>query len=136
MYPKGALFINTLRHIVNNDEKWWKLILKYSETYRHKIIDTETVIDFFNATTGRNLTSVFNQYLRYTAIPKLEIRKAKKGIEYRWKVDEPNFMMPVDVVINNKLIRLEGTSSWKYTPNKVKSLGEIEVLKNKFYINY
>ncbi|MBH8575624.1 M1 family metallopeptidase, partial [Nostocaceae cyanobacterium CENA369] len=41
MYYKGALLLNTLRHIVNDDKKWWKMLLTYSETYRHKIIDTE-----------------------------------------------------------------------------------------------
>jgi len=46
MYPKGALMLNTIRHVINDDTKWWSLILKYSETHRHQIIDTNTVITF------------------------------------------------------------------------------------------
>jgi aminopeptidase N len=135
MYPKGALLLNTLRHIVNNDEKWWKLILKYSETYRHKIIDTDTVITFFNTETGINLTSVFNQYLKYTEIPFLELRKTKGGIAYRWKASEPNFVMPIDVLVSGKKVRLEGTNDWRIIPEKVNSVDDVTVMTNKFYVN-
>ena len=43
MYYKGALMLNTIRHILNDDEKWWKIILDYSNTFKHKIIDTEII---------------------------------------------------------------------------------------------
>jgi aminopeptidase N len=65
MYYKGALMINTIRHIIDNDKKWWKIIKNFSETYRHKIIDTKTVVAFFNKESGIDLTSVFDQYLKY-----------------------------------------------------------------------
>lgn len=46
-----------------------------------------------------NLTPVFNQYLRHTAIPLLELKfnEADSTVAYRWKVDEPDFAMPVRV---------------------------------------
>lgn len=136
MYPKGALLLNTIRHIVNDDVKWWKMLLKYSETHRHKIIDTETVAEFFTKESGYNLIPVFNQYLRYARIPKLEFRKNKDCIEYQWVTDEKDFKMPVDVIINNKEIRLEATNSWKKITEKVKSENDIKVLTNQFYIKY
>ncbi|WP_310556738.1 M1 family metallopeptidase [Flavobacterium sp.] len=136
MYPKGALLLNTIRHIVNDDEKWWKIVLKYSETYRHKIIDTETVAAFFSQESGINLIPVFNQYLRYADIPELEIRKSKKCFEYRWKTNEKNFEMPVDVLINDKEFRLDATNSWNIIKEKIKSINEIKVLKNQFFIKY
>ena len=77
MYYKGSLMLNTLRHVINDDEKWWKILLDYSNTYRHKIIDTETVIAFFNQASGRNLTPIFNQYLRRTTIPTFDIGRVR-----------------------------------------------------------
>ncbi len=136
MYEKGALMLNTIRHIVNDDAKWWKMLLKYSETYRHKIIDTETVVNFFNKESGINLTPVFNQYLKYTSIPELEFKSKKNSIEFRWKTKEPSFAMPIDVMIKNKIIRLQGTNDWQKVPESVKSINDIKVLKNKFYIKY
>jgi len=134
MYPKGALHLNTFRHIVNEVAKWCKIILKYSETYRHQIIDTETVVKFFNTESGMNLTSVFNEYLRYTSIPELEFRKSKSGVEFRWKTEEPNFEMPIDVLIKDKNVRRYGTNDWKKIEEKVKSKSDIQPLKSVFYI--
>ena len=135
MYPKGALLLNTIKNIVNDDTKWWKMLLKYSETYRHKIIDTETVVHFFNTESGINLTPVFNQYLRYPAIPELVIKKNKKNFEYRWKTMQPNFNMPVDVVINKKEMRLYPSNVFQKSKVKIKDLKEVDVLTDEFFID-
>ena len=135
MYRKGALFINTLRHIVNNDEKWWKMILNYSTTFRHQIIDTKTVNAFFNKESGMNLTPVFDQYLKKIGIPLLEIKCSKKKLEYRWFADVVDFKMPIDIKLRGKTIRLFPTNSWSKSDFNIKKLSEIEILKNNFFIN-
>ena len=136
MYYKGALMLNTIRSIINDDAKWWAILLKYSQTYRHQIIDTKMVVDFFNTESGINLTSVFNQYLRYKTIPRLEFRSngTKDQFEFAWNTEEPNFEMPVDIIFKNKKIRLNGTNKWQKLPFKMEYILQIEVLKNKFYI--
>ena len=135
MYFKGALMLNTIRSIINDDAKWWKLILDYSTTFRHKIITTQDVIAFFNKKTGLDLTPVFDQYLRYKDIPVLEIRKNKNAFEYRWKTDIANFNMPVDIRFQTKTIRLKPTNKWQAVPFKAKSSNDFEVLTNRFLIN-
>lgn len=135
MYEKGALLLNTLRHVVNNDDNWWKLLLKYSETFRHKIIDTKTVINFFNTETGIKLTPVFDQYLRHTNIPVLDLRIKKGKLQFRWKADEIKFVMPVAVKIKGKLARITPTTTWITSKFKVNSLDDVEVSLNDFYIN-
>ena len=134
MYYKGSLMLNTLRHVINDDAKWWKIILAYSNAYRHQIIDTKTVIAFFNKASGMNLTPIFNQYLKYTSLPTLEIKKKGNQIVYRWKTEEPNFEMPIDVVYKNKKRRLFASNQWNVSHFKVNSLEELTVLKDHFYI--
>lgn len=134
MYEKGAMFLNTLRHIVNDDTKWWKMLLTYSEKFRHKIIDTETVVNFFNTETGMNLTPVFNQYLRHAAIPAFEYRIRKGKLQFRWKTDESKFAMPVDVNIKNKKTRIYPTTEWTTSKFNIDSRQDVEVLTNDFYI--
>ena len=134
MYYKGSLLLNTLRHIVNNDTKWWAILLKYSETYKKQIIDTPTVIAFFNAETGRNLTPIFNQYLNYKSIPQLEIKGYKNRFQYRWKTEEPNFEMPVDIMIGDKKVRLNATNEWKKAGEVIASFEDLKVLTDQFYI--
>ena len=135
MYDKGALFLNTLRHVLNDDVRWWKMFLKYSETFHNKIIDTETVVTFFNTETGMNLTPVFNQYLRHATIPKLELRKKKGKLGFRWKADETKFNMPVDIKIKSKKYRLYPTTNWNTTKYKINKLADVEMMTNDFYID-
>ncbi|MFY7727912.1 MAG: M1 family peptidase, partial [Flavobacterium sp.] len=134
MYFKGALMLNTMRHIINDDAKWWKLIYDYSTTFKKQIIDTETVINFFNKESGLNLTPVFNQYLRYAAIPTLQLKLDGSNLEYRWVTDEPDFAMPVDVAINGKTVRLQATNNWQRTATQATSLSDVQPADKKFYI--
>lgn len=135
MYYKGALMLHTIRNIINDDQKWWKLLLDFSNNFRHQIIDTKAVIDFFNTETGIYLTPVFNQYLRHDTIPTLEIRKVKNKFEYRWKTTEPNFEMPVEITAANKTVRLKATNKWQTVKLKAQTAKEILVATNKFFIN-
>src|SRR5690348_14681091 len=77
-YFKGALFLNTLRSVVDDDKKWFRLIHDYFQHFKYRNIMTEDVAAYFNQQTGRNLTPIFNQYLRHTAIPTLEDRKSTR----------------------------------------------------------
>lgn len=135
MYYKGALLLNTLRHVIHNDELWWKLLLDYSNTFRHKIIDTETVVNFFNFKSEMDLTSIFNQYLRYNSIPNLVLRINKNKLEYRWQSTEKNFKMPIDIKVNGKEIRIQPIKEWQFSKIIIKSLDEVEVFVNNFYVN-
>ncbi|MNJ98057.1 Aminopeptidase N [compost metagenome] len=134
MYYKGALLLNTLRHIVNNDDKWWKMLLKYSETYKKQIIDTETVVAFFNKETGTDLTSIFDQYLRYKSIPKLQIKLNDNKLEYRWQTDVTNFKMPVGIIVNNKQVRLDATNNWQTIKTDATNTDQVNIEKTKFYV--
>ncbi len=135
MYYKGALLLNTIRSVLNNEELWWKIILDYSNTFKHKIIDTETVVAFFNKESKMNLTPIFNQYLRYATIPNLFIRINNNKLEFKWNANEPNFNMPYDIKINGEEIRIYPTNDWTTSKIKVSPSDNIEVPTNKFYIN-
>lgn len=102
MYFKGSLLLNTLRHVINDDEKWWALILKYSETFKKQIIDTQTVIDFFNKVSGMDLTPIFKQYLETTTIPTFSYRIDKNYLYYRWEDVNSDFNMPFDFEYDKK----------------------------------
>lgn len=135
MYYKGALLLNTLRSSINNDEKWWELLLKYSKTFRHKIIENKNVITFFNKESGLNLTPIFDQYLKYKNISVLELKIEKKKLVYNWKTDVANFTMPIDIKIKGQIYRLNATNSVQTTDFKVKKMKDIEVMTNKFFVD-
>lgn len=134
MYYKGALMLNTIRHIVNDDEKWWKLILDYSNHFKHQIIEAKDVIDFFTKESGINLKPVFEQYLYYPNLPELQIRPVKNGFTYAWKTDVKDFEMPVEITLNGKEVRLKPTNKPQvYKLKKGKEI-LIDVTLKKFYV--
>ncbi len=115
MYFKGALFLNTLRSVIDDDARWWALIHGYYQHFKYRNIMTEDVVQYFNEKTGRNLTPIFDQYLRHTALPVLELNfdEAAGTVQYRWKADEAAFAMPIRVGRKDHWETIEPTTEWK-----------------------
>jgi aminopeptidase N len=134
MYYKGANLLNTLRSIYNDDVLWWKTLKNYTETYKHQIIDTKTVETFFDQAIDLDLQPVFDQYLRHSKLPELQLKKKKDGIWYRWETDVVNFKMPVDVYILGKETRLMATNDWQKIREDIKHPESIKINDFKFYI--
>jgi aminopeptidase N len=136
MYFKGALFLNTLRSVVNDDPRWFKLIHDLYQHFKYKNIMTEDVVQYFNEKTGKDLTPIFNQYLRHTAIPTLELKfnEGEGTVAYRWKVDEPGFAMPVRVGKKDDWQLIQATTDWQSmkTPLVKDDFG---VATDLYYIN-
>jgi aminopeptidase N len=97
---------------------------------------TEDMVAFFNQETGWDLTPIFDQYLRHTAIPTLELKfdDAKGEVEYRWKVDEPKFGMPVRVGAKDHWQIIQPTTSWQ-TMKSPKKKADFEVATDLYFIN-
>ncbi len=133
MYFKGSNLLNTIRSIYNDDELWWKTLMDYTETYKHKIIDTKTTEEFFDKATPVDLKPVFDQYLRYAALPTLTFKKDGNTVSYKWEADVQHFKMPVDVFVNGKEVRLNATSQWQKLPG-VNTLEQVNLNDKEFYI--
>jgi aminopeptidase N len=112
-YFKGALFINTLRSIVDDDKRWFKLLRDFYDHFKYQTIMTEDIVAFFNKQTGKNLTPIFDQYLRHAALPILELKFAKDEVGYRWKADEKDFAMPIKVGTPEKWQVITPTAEWQ-----------------------
>src|SRR5262245_18504690 len=114
-YFKGALFLNTLRHVVNDDRKWFGLIRDVYQHFKYQNIMTEDMVAFFNQKLGWNTTPLFDQYLRHADIPTLELRfdETAGSIAYRWRADEKDFAMPVRVGQPDRWQIITPTSEWK-----------------------
>src|SRR5262249_4460907 len=96
-YFKGALFLNTLRSVVDDDRRWWRILRAMHDRFKYKNIMTEDVVKFFNEQTGQDLTSIFDEYLRHGAIPVLELKfdEAKGAVSYRRRAQPKALARPV-----------------------------------------
>jgi aminopeptidase N len=117
MYFKGANMLHTIRQVINNDKKWLEILRGLNQTFPLKTTTTEDIVSYICKTSGKDLSKIFEQYLRHTEIPVLEIKKTGKNVvRYRWKADVQDFKMPVRVKLNNqssKWIMLQATSDWQ-----------------------
>jgi aminopeptidase N len=136
MYFKGALFINTLRSIVDDDKRWWALLRDFYQRFKYKNIMTEEIVAYFNQKTGKNLTPIFDQYLRHAEIPTLELKfdEAAGTVAYRWKADEQGFAMPVRVGAKDRWQIIQPTSEWKTMKTSLKR-SDFSVATDLYYIN-
>jgi len=134
MYPKGAWMLHTLRHVVNDDSQWWKMLLEYSENFRHKIITTQDVNDFFSKRMKMDLTPVFNQYLKTVKIPVLAFSENNGKVTYRYENTEPGFAMPVDILVNGQQKRLVPTDTFQELEPGI-TLSAVTPIREHFLIN-
>jgi len=99
MYPKGGNMLQTIRQLVNDDEKWRDVLRGLNRDFRHQVVTGEQVRSYISTHTGLELAPVFEQYLETTMIPTLEVEIAADGrpARYRWADVVPGFAMPVEV---------------------------------------
>ena len=133
-YFKGALFLNTLRSVVDDDKRWWSLLHDLYQHFKYQTILTEDIVQYFNQKTRLNLTPVFNQYLRRTALPVLELKFTEGSVDYRWKADEPDFEMPVRVGTPDHWEIVHPTSAWKSMKTAL-TKNNFEVATDRYYVN-
>jgi aminopeptidase N len=135
-YFKGALMINTLRSVVDDDNKWFALIHDFYQHFKYQNIMTEDVVAYFNQQTGMNLTPIFDQYLRHTAIPMLDLKfdDAAGTVSYRWKTDEADFAMPVRVGLKDHWQVIHPTTEWQTMKTPLKK-DEFAVATDLYYID-
>lgn len=95
MYYKGGNMIHTIRHVINNDEKFRQILRGLNKTFYHQTVTTQQIEDYINKQTGINFSKVFDQYLRTTQIPVLEYKIKGRTVTYRWSNCVTGFNMPV-----------------------------------------
>jgi aminopeptidase N len=134
-YFKGALFVNTLRSVVDDDKRWLALLRGLHQRFKHKNIMTEDVVKYFNSETGKDLTPIFDQYLRHAAIPILELKfdEAKGMVSYRWKADEKSFAMPVRMGAKDNWQLFQPTTDWQSAKTPLKK-DQFDVATELYYV--
>jgi len=131
IYFKGTLFINTLRHVINDDKKWWAGVKSFTTTFKKSHLNTADVLNFFNGYFEYDFEKIFDQYLYFNEIPTLVISKEEQQIKYRWKSNVSGFDMPIDVKIKGKRTRVTPTTDWQV----IADISELPVFEDLFYIN-
>lgn len=132
MYNKGANLLHTLRTIADNDELWRNTLRGLNKEFYHKTTTSAMVEAYISQKLEKDLTPIFDQYLRTTKIPVLEYKIEKRKMSYRYSEVNNDFKMPIYVYINGSSQWITPTNQWQEIKVS-KEISEMEVSKD-FYI--
>jgi len=112
VYVKGATCLHTLRHSIDNDEKFREILRGLNTEFYHKTVSTADIENYISKKSGMDLKPFFDQYLRTTQVPTLEYYFEGNNFVYRWINTVPGFNMPLKIKLNNKEQWIHPKSSW------------------------
>lgn len=117
MYNKGGNLLQTIRYVIGNDKKFRNILRGLNKDFYHQTVTTQQVENYISKKAGRDLSKVFDLYLRNTMIPVLEYKAEGKNIAYRWANAIDGFDLPVRVSLDStskKQKLLFPTTEWKF----------------------
>ncbi len=110
MYVKGGNILNTLRTVINDDEKWRSILRGLNKTFYHQTVSTDQIEDYISLESGYDLEPFFDQYLRDIRIPVFIYYFKNDKLFYKWQNCVSNFDMPLDLMVKDRLIRINPNS--------------------------
>ncbi len=102
MYYKGGNMLHIIRQIMG-DSAFRGLLHGLNADYYHQTVDSRQIEEYVSRYAHKDLSKIFDQYLRTTKVPVLEYKSNQSGnpggnsISYRWTNCVKGFDMPVKV---------------------------------------
>ncbi len=117
MYPKPSNMLHSIRHGLNNDSLFRKILRGLNSNFYHKTVNSSDIEKYVSQKAGYDYSKVFDQYLRTIQVPKLEFYfSADEGaINYRWANAVKGFNLPVLLKLNDHIISFIPAEEWKTT---------------------
>lgn len=110
MYNKGASLIHTIREVIDDDSVFRSILRGLNKDFYHKTVNSSDIEKYFCKHAKKDLSKIFDQYLRTTKIPVLEYKMKGDRMSYRWTNTVPGFNMPVKLEDGEWL---HPTTAWK-----------------------
>jgi aminopeptidase N len=102
MYYKGGNMLHTIRHIINDDQKWLAILRGINKDFWHQTVTTQQIESYISQRAGLDLSKVFDQYLRTAKIPLLQYKTEGNKLSFKYDRVVSGFAMPIRVEINGK----------------------------------
>lgn len=140
MYIKGSNMLNSIRHSMDDDEKFRGILRGLGKTFYHKTVDSKDIENYISENSGFDYSKVFDQYLRTIQIPSFEyyFDEGRKTVFFRYADCIDGFNLPVALDSNGAKIKIfpikENWNSIEVTPAQAAlfTQGSIEKM---YYLN-
>ncbi len=131
-YMKGAWVMHTLRSVINDDKIWFEILYEFMTENAKGFANTNDFFDKVREKTQEDYWYFAQQYFYSSKQPLLEYYQTDNKFYFRWNDVNDNFIMPVDLLVNGKELRVFPTK--KYQSFEVSNHSQIEVMDWKFYV--
>ncbi len=136
MYNKGMLMLNTLRHVIDNDSLWFRIIRGILDDFSYKTTTSAEIEGYISRKSGMDLKYFFDQYLRHAAIPVFEYEIKKGVLRYRWVTDVAGFKMPLKIMLSPGSYNwIHPTTAWQEMETALRRKESLPVADHLFYVN-
>src|SRR5687768_16765805 len=138
MYPKGGNLLHSIRHSINNDERFRQILRGLNNTFYHKTVTTQQVEKYISTNAGFEYSKVFDEYLRTTQIPVLEFyfNEVRSKVSYRYTNCIKGFNLPLSLTSKEASVKIVPSEKWNtlnLTGNQADLFTE-EAIKKMYYI--
>ena len=130
-YNKGAWVLHTLRHIIDNDKVWFKILKDFAVDNAKKHVSTEDFMNYVIGATKKNYQIIFYQYFYDHRTPTLEYFQKDDSLYFQWSNVVSGFAMPIDIDLNGiekRLYPTKSTKSIEISPHSVVHIRDWETL--------
>ncbi len=132
MYCKAGNMLHLIRQVMKNDAKFRAMLIGLNKTFYHQTVSTKQIEGYINKFSGINFSKLFDQYLRTTQVPVLELKEEGKFILYRFSNSIDGFTIPVKL-IGEAQHWVKPTQSWQQLTGKRENFANLKLDRN-FYI--
>jgi aminopeptidase N len=94
-YMKGWVLIHMLRTIINNDDKFRNILRGLNSRFRHQTVSSAQIENYISKACKKDLSKIFDQYLRMAQIPVFEYKIEGENLTYRFANCISGFEMPI-----------------------------------------
>jgi len=134
MYYKGGNLVHYVRQVVGDDEKFRAGLREMNKRWYHKTVNSADIEAFWSTWSGKDLSSLFNQYLRHVEVPVLEYQIIGKKLKYRWTNCIAGFKAPVKVSLDGAPSQWLSPKTGWMTMKLSKPVSKLETDPN-FYVS-
>jgi aminopeptidase N len=131
MYYKGASIVHMVRQIMNNDEAFRNMLREMNRRFYHSTVTSKQIESFMSEKAGRDLSKVFDQYLRTTQVPVLQLKSESDKIKFKWTNCVAGFNMPVKLTNGQWIYPTTSEQKIKSSSKNFKDVG----VDPNFYVN-
>jgi aminopeptidase N len=132
MYYKGGSMLNSLRQIINDDEKWRAILCGMNQDFYHRVVKGSQIENYLSEKTGLNLKPFFDQYLRDIRIPVFEYFIKDTIMTFRWNSCVAGFNMPLNIFVSGTEKKI--TPSTTFTTIDLGVSNAVIVIDPSYYV--